>query len=1011
MRRLMFATACLIAILAAPAFAEKDKVKAKAKVKDKAKTKAKEKDSVNRDYKKDLPRAKPLTTTQALATFRMPQGFDIKLVASEPVVNDPVAISFDENGKLFVVEMLGYSEDGDKNLGRVKMLHDDNNDGKYERFTVYASGLSWPTAVTCYDGGIFVGAAPNIYYFKDTNGDGKADIKKTVFKGFGRTNVQGLMNTFKWGLDNRIHGATSSSGARVIKVGAKSKTPLVLRGRDFTIEPRTLTMSPASGGGQHGLSFNQWGEKFVCSNSNHIQYVLFDDRYMSRNPYLATPSSRRMIAADGPQADVFRASPIEPWRIIRTRLRVKKIVPGPIERGGKAAGYFTGSTGITIYRGNMWDRKYVGWALIGDVGSNLVHRKRLRRRGIGWIAERVDKKSEFIASPDTWFRPVQFANGPDGALYVADMYRETIEHPLSLPPVLKKHLDLTSGRNRGRIYRVIPVLEKDPKWRPVRLGKAKTEKLVALLAHPNGWHRETAARLLYQRQDRAAVPLLLNMVKKADSPNGRIRALYVLQGLSGLNEAVLLAALNDKHARVREHAVKVAEPMLAETPRLRGRVFAMANDPVLRVRYQVAFSLGELPASDQRASAIAKILQRDGADLDLQLACLSSLKNGSGAVLDKVVNQKKGLSGKAKQGLVTRLARQIGRQQDPADVAALLALLRAKAKSKDPVLATIVASLAAKKGSALSKQVAVATGGQSDAVLRTMISNATKVALNTRAKASQRVAAVHLLQLGDEAKVINTIEQLLDPAQSTLVQAAAIRTMGNFTSPKVAELLVENWKGFTPSLRRQAASTLLSRDAWLPQLFAGLKERQIVPQDLQPGRMQLLAKHRDAKIRKLAEPYAKRTGSTRAKIVKRYRKAMAKLKGRPKLGMLVFKKNCAVCHRVGKMGHALGPNIMAMRNRGPDAILVNVLDPNREVNPRYLNYVLATKNARVLSGMISAESSTSITLTRAEKLSDTVLRIDIDSLNGTGLSLMPQDLDQKVKPQDMADLIAFLMSL
>ena len=271
------------------------------------------------------------------------------------------------------------------------------------------------------------------------------------------------MNSFQWGLDNRIYLAISSSGAELTKAGRRARRrPLALRGRDIAIDPRTWNVTPVSGGAQHGMSFDDWGNRFVCSNSDHLQEVMYEDRYLARNPYLAAPSPRRSIAADGPQADVFRTSPVEPWRIVRTRLRATGVVPGIVEGGGRPAGYFTGATGATIYRGDAWPSEWHGVAIVGDVGSNLVHRKQLEPDGVGFIGRRIDEKSEFVSSSDIWFRPCQFANAPDGTLYILDMYREVIEHPASLPPIIKKHLDLTSGRDRGRIYRVVPDGFKQP---------------------------------------------------------------------------------------------------------------------------------------------------------------------------------------------------------------------------------------------------------------------------------------------------------------------------------------------------------------------------------------------------------------------------------------------------------------------------------------------------------------------------------------------------------------------
>ena len=385
------------------------------------------------DYASELPRIPPKSTAEALGSFTAEDGFQIDLVASEPLVVDPIAFAFDEKSRLFVVEMRGYSEDADRNLGRVRVLTDDDGDGRYDRASTYVDGLSWPTAIACYDGGVFVGVAPEIRYYKDTDGDGKADHRRVVFEGFGRSNVQGLLNTFKWGLDNRIHGATSSTGAEVKSVAAGKSDRLSLRGRDFAFDPKSGHIAATSGGGQHGMSFNAWGEKFVCSNSDHLQFVFYEDRYIRRNPFFAPPPARRSIATDGPQADVYRASPVEPWRIVRTRLRVGGLVPGPIEGGGTAAGYFTGATGLTVYLGNAWPAEFAGWAFVCDVGSNLIHRKRFSSAGVGYRASRVDINTEFIRSSDIWFRPVQLGNGPDGTLYVADMYREVIEHPKSLP--------------------------------------------------------------------------------------------------------------------------------------------------------------------------------------------------------------------------------------------------------------------------------------------------------------------------------------------------------------------------------------------------------------------------------------------------------------------------------------------------------------------------------------------------------------------------------------------------
>ncbi len=461
-----------------------------------------------------LPRFPPLSPTEALASFKLVDGLKIELAASEPLTEDPIAISFDQNGNLFVCEMRGYSERRDEARGRIRMLIDDDRDGTFDRATTYAGNLKWPTALICWDGGVFVAATPDIFYFKDTDGDGVADIKETFFTGFAhgaaRLNVQGLMNSFATGPDGRIYGATAHHGGRVTRPDHPKAPPLDLRGRDFSFDPVSLDIRPESGTAQYGLTFDEDGLRYVCSNSSHIEAVFYSWPHADA----ALPNPLVKIPADGPAAEVFRASPVEPWRILRTRWRIQGKVPGPIEGGGRAAGYFTSASGLCIYRGNALPSEFRGNAFVGDVGSNLVHRKIITKSPdrIHVSASRPDseKSSEFLTSTDTWFRPVQCQNGPDGALYVVDMYREIIEHPWSLPPGIKEHLDLNSGHDRGRIWRIIPnkPLKKSPPpssaptgnpgadlWAAASTLKLEPKTLAGALGDPNPLVRQTAIRI------------------------------------------------------------------------------------------------------------------------------------------------------------------------------------------------------------------------------------------------------------------------------------------------------------------------------------------------------------------------------------------------------------------------------------------------------------------------------------------------------------------------------------
>ncbi len=991
-------------------------------------------DSLDRDYAAELPRIAPTESGKALATFQVAPGFNLEQVAAEPLVADPVAIAFDEDCRLYVALMRGYSENKDERLSQIRLVEDTSGDGRFDKSTVYVDGLAWPTAVFCWAGGVLVADAPDIWYFKDTTGDGVADERRVLFTGLGTGNVQGLANSFQWGLDNRIYLSLSSTGADLkggpavpagqaadetslaeTRKDAASVRPgrsdhiLQLRGRDIAIDPRTWTVTPVSGGAQHGLSFNDWGDRFVCSNSDHLQLVMYEDRYLARNPYLAAPSPRRSIAADGPQADVFRASPVEPWRIVRTRLRTQGIVPGIVEGAGRPAGYFTGATGATIYRGNAWPSQWKGLAVVGDVGSNLVHRKRLEASGVGFAGKRIDKKTEFVTSSDNWFRPVQFANAPDGTLYILDMYREVIEHPASLPPIIKKHLDLTSGRDRGRLYRIVPDGFQQPKL--PKLSGASTAELVSLLAHTNGWHRDTAARLLYERQDKAAAPRLAKLAAESPEPLGRMHALYALAGLAALSEDVLLPRLADEHPRVREHAVKLAESLAAESAAVRAKIIALAADSELRVRYQVAFALGELPLRPQRNRALVEIAKRDGADGYVRVAVLSSLGQGAGEVLAAIAADASFRDTQPGKELLASLAMQIGKQQRADDIAETLKLLAALAKENAPALQIIVPKLAAREATPLAAQIAAATGGKADALMQSLLANAAKTAAQEESPLKARIAAVEQLRLGKFAVQRDLLAGLLEPVIPADLQSAALATLGSFAAPEVAEEVLARFAALSPRLKGQATDVLLSRPAWTLSLLDAIEAGNISSGDVDPVRLRLLADSQDdaVKIRTVRLLSSLQT-SKRGEIVEAYREALT-AKGNADAGKQTFAKICAACHRVGGVGHEIGPSLAAMKARGSEAILVNVLDPNREVNPQYLSYAVRLLDGRTLSGMISAETATGVTLRRAENLTDTVLRIDIDQLKSTGLSLMPEGLERQIDKQQMADLLEYLKSV
>jgi len=966
----------------------------------------------------EMPRVPPVETTNALATFQVKNGFHLEIAAAEPLVLDPIDICFDENGRMFVVEMRDYSEmrDVTPHLGRVRMLEDSDGDGLFDKASVYVDDLPWPTSVFYYDGGIFVIASPDIFYCKDTDGDGKADVRRVAFTGFGagveRLNMQALPNALRWGLDNRIHGQTAGNGGLVTRAEQTNAAPLALRGRDFYFDPRTLKIEAEAGGGQYGMAYDDRGRKFACSNSRHIMAFMYETRYAERNPFYHMPAALVDIPVDGPAAEVYRTSPEEMWRVIRTKWRVGGLATGPIEGGGRASGYFTSATGIQIYRGDAFPEDFVGDAFIADVGSNLIHRKKVRRNGVALLAERPsdEQKVEFITSTDLWFRPVQLANAPDGCLYLCDMYREVIEHPWSLPETIKKLLDLNSGNDRGRIYRIAPDGFKPRK--PPQLGKATTAELVATLEHKNAWHRETASRLLFERKDKSAAKHLENLLRKSafhqrlgiaearQEGLGRLHALYALDGLGMLNPTHLLTALDDGDATVREHAVKLSEKFKASADnKLWSKLRQLRNDPDPLVRYQLAFTLGEFNRPG-KIEGLVTIAERDFARPWTQAAILSSLAEGAGEMFAVLAGDSRVCDDKAGQDFLRQLVVLVGAKNQSEEVADVV---RFVSKSDDPTL-TFTMTRALADGLQRAKKPLSSAG----AGVLNILANAKTVAAKNNAPESQRVPAIQLLAYTSYAEAAQLLLGLLDLKQPQPVQLAALSTFARFSDAEVGPELTTRWNSLTPRLRAEALTALLARPERATALLRAIEGGAIRASVLDSTQVKFLSNHSDKSVRELAAKILKaKPASTRQQVINEYMPAL-NLEGDPASGKKIYEERCISCHRSGSEGFSLGPDFVTVKTTGKEKILVNLIDPNAEVRPEFVGYTVETKDDESLLGLVANETGSSVTLRQAYGRENVILRANITSMKSQGQSIMPEGLEAGLTQQQMADLLEFI---
>ena len=565
----------------------------------------------------------PTAPEEALQGFVLDENFKIELFAAEPLVQDPVEMVVDERGNIYVVEMPDYpfQPEGPEGKGRIKILLDRDNDGQIDDAVIFADGIKDATSVQPWKGGILVTAAPYIYFMKDTNGDFVADEKEVVFSGFFQENQEAQITNLRFNIDNWVYAANHGRSADVLFSGDSTKTPFKMRGADFRFRLDKGLYEPETAAAQFGQALNDWGHRFITQNTLHIQQAVIPWRYLNRHSNL--PSKKGVKNISDHDLLMYQITEAPYWRVERSRRRQERYDEQNLGRIEHVDSHFTGASGGTHYGGDLFPAEYHGNIFTGAVMGNLVHRDVLTLPSdeVTYVARRGEKEhqSEFLVSNDQWFRPAHFTVGPDGALYVVDMYRQHIETPLSIPEDLKEDMDFMRGSDQGRIYRIVP------KGSSVKLDVKKlqsdhtTEDYVQWLTHPNQWYRLHGQRLLLERQDQMVIPEVRDIFENHEDERARLHALYVLEGMNVLTPEVIRQALTDVHPRVREHALMLAESCAV----CFSEVAATAEDNDLRLVFQSALSLANLK-SPKSLPVLADMLDRHVQNEWMRIAILSS---------------------------------------------------------------------------------------------------------------------------------------------------------------------------------------------------------------------------------------------------------------------------------------------------------------------------------------------------------------------------------------------------
>ncbi len=564
-----------------------------------------------------------LSPEESLKTFQYSDDLRVEVFAAEPWVIDPVSMEFDEQGNAYVVGMLdAYKPDSVKGKGRIVMLRDLNEDGRADTAIIFADSLREATSVLPWMGGLLVAAAPHIYFMKDTTGDGQADFREILFTGFFNKNEEAQITNLRFGVDNWIYANNNGQAGKVTFSRNPAADSLSMKGWDFRFRLDRNQFEATSGRGQYGLAMDDWGHRFYTQNAEHLSQVVIQRKYLERNPFLPKNIRKALQNISDHEAEMYQLTPAPWWRAERTRQRNQRFRENGLPETERAEGRFSGASGGTFYEGELLPAKYYGNIFTGDVAGSLAHRDVLRKIDSPYLkAGRAEGEldREFIATTDSWVRPASFTTGPDGSLFMIDMYRQHIETPLSIPEDLQKGMDFNAGDKYGRIYRIVGKNAPAFKWSNLNLRNAEAIKLVSLLGHGNQWWRLQAQRLLLERQDKAIIPAVTHLFRTHHDARARLHALYVVEGLNMLTAAIVKEAAKDSSAGIREHAAILSERF----PECRVDLIRLVDDPDITVAFQATLSLGDLQGEDV-TRAMTNITLKYGSSAWFRTAILSA---------------------------------------------------------------------------------------------------------------------------------------------------------------------------------------------------------------------------------------------------------------------------------------------------------------------------------------------------------------------------------------------------
>ncbi|MCB0664208.1 MAG: c-type cytochrome [Saprospiraceae bacterium] len=949
-----------------------------------------------------------------LSGFVLHPDFEMTLVAAEPLVTDPVDLEFDANGDAYVLQMPGYPK-GEDQSSIVKLI-DTDKDGIYDEKVLYAENLNQASSLLAYKQGLLVAAPPDLLFLKDENGDGVAEVRSVIMTGFSNGNLQHNFNGLTYGLDNWIHLANGGNGGGTRWVDSDSVMPI--DGYDFQIRPedKLFQWSGRTSGG-YELAMDKWGNFYGTHNLHHINMLVFPHRYIEG--LTLNPRNTLRNISDHEENGLARVYPIGEQE---TRVNHPE-----------QSGYFSGACGITYYGGGSFSPAFQDNIFVNDVVLNLVHRNIVEEKSSYYSAARGRAGEDFLTSRDRSFRPVNSVVGPDGALYIIDMYRQVIEHPEWIPDELEVNMDLDAGKGQGRIYRIN---QKDRELFEWKKPGGEVREWIALLEHPNLWTRMVAQRTILENKWNCAAELTA-LFSKTKIPETKIHILYILKDMGTDLTTLLIAALNDKVVELKRHAIICSEPYFKQNDLICENVMDCARSDDARLQLQTVLSIGQFPDkyADEAFSIITDVLTRNLDDPYIRIACLASLRHRTLHLAGYLKKHPEMLAEEGGEIMMEMIAYRLSQAGTSTEMLDLLELFPARTPEEEKALVMVLEVFArsgiklpqadvsewTRKLNELEKERSLALlsslwklrnslGVPLKKNIDAELTRAVELIHSNQSDEREKIEAIQIFDFADLDRVRAELLPMVDARNPIQVQEAALEVLISQDASDVVQDLVDRWKMLSPTVRKRITDLLIYNPENHEILFSSLESGTLNLSEFNFDleRRRRLLKSKDDDTRKRAQALFSDAGVTqRREAIEQMRPALD-LAGNEKAGEDIFNVQCATCHRFGSIGNEVGPDLTEISRKSRETLMHDILDPNAGADPEYINHIIETEDGQIISGIIDEETDDALFVKMMGGMERSIPKSNIKSLSSTGLSLMPEGLEGVLSQKDLADLLAFL---